>query len=110
LIVALNSDASIKANKGDLRPILLCSERAEIMAALEMVDYVVTFDELTPDKIIKELIPDVLVKGGDWGADEIVGRETVESAGGQVLRIPPIPGYSTSRIIDRICECFGHKQ
>jgi rfaE bifunctional protein nucleotidyltransferase chain/domain len=110
LIVALNSDASIRANKGDLRPILPEAERAEIVAALEMVDYVVIFDELTPDEIIKELIPDVLVKGGDWGHDEIVGRETVEAAGGKVVRIPLLPGYSSSRIIDLISESFGKKK
>lgn len=109
LIVALNSDASIKANKGDKRPVLPEAERAEIIAALEMVDYVVIFDELTPDEIIKELIPDVLVKGGDWGHDEIVGRRTIESAGGKVVRIPPLPEHSSSRIVDIICERFGHK-
>ncbi len=109
LIVALNSDASIKSNKGDPRPIMPDTERAEIIAALEMVDYVVIFDELTPDKIIKELVPDVLVKGGDWGHDEIVGRETVERAGGLVIRIPPLPGHSSSRIIDIISRRFGQK-
>jgi rfaE bifunctional protein nucleotidyltransferase chain/domain len=109
LILALNSDTSIKAIKGDLRPILPESERTEVAAALEMVDYVVTFDELTPDEIIKELLPDVLVKGGDWGHDEIVGRDTVEGHGGKVVRFPPVQGHSTSQIIDTICERFGHK-
>ncbi len=102
LIVALNSDASVRANKGDLRPILPEAERAEIVAALEMVDYVVIFDELTPDEIIKETVPDVLVKGGDWGHDNIVGRDTVEAAGGKVVRVPILPGHSSSRIIAKI--------
>jgi rfaE bifunctional protein nucleotidyltransferase chain/domain len=109
LIVALNSDTSIKTNKGELRPILPQTERAEILAALEMVDYVVIFDELSPAEILKELLPDVLVKGGDWGHNEIVGRDTVEGHGGKVVRIPPLPGCSTTNIIDTICRRMAHK-
>jgi D-beta-D-heptose 7-phosphate kinase/D-beta-D-heptose 1-phosphate adenosyltransferase len=109
LIVALNSDVSVRANKGNLRPILSQDERAEIVAALEMVDYVVIFDEPTPAEIVKELLPDVLVKGGDWGHDEIVGRQTVEEGGGRVVRVPPLPGCSTSRIISTICRRAAHK-
>jgi D-beta-D-heptose 7-phosphate kinase/D-beta-D-heptose 1-phosphate adenosyltransferase len=107
LIVAINSDASIRSIKGDQRPILPQDERAEIIAALEMVDYVVIFDEHTPDRIIRELVPDVLVKGGDWDHNEIVGRNTVEDQGGRVVRIPTLPGASTSNIIDNICRRFG---
>jgi rfaE bifunctional protein nucleotidyltransferase chain/domain len=107
--VALNSDTSIKTNKGELRPILPQTERAEILAALEMVDYVVIFDELSPAEILKELLPDVLVKGGDWGHNEIVGRDTVEGHGGKVVRIPPLPGCSTTNIIDTICRRMAHK-
>ena len=102
LVVGVNSDSSVRQLKGDARPILSQDERAEILAALAAVDYVVIFDEPTPRALIARLRPDVLVKGGDWSPDEIVGREEVEAAGGRVISIPLEPGYSTSSIIERI--------
>ena len=102
LVVAVNADATVSALKGDKRPLMPLGERMEILAALEAVDYVVSFDEETPQAIIDAIIPDVLVKGGDWTLDNIVGRDTVESSGGRVLLLPFAPGYSTSGLIDRI--------
>ena len=102
LIVGLNSDASVRRNKGPERPINDESERAEILEALECVDAVVVFDEDTPAEIIKAVQPDVLVKGADWAEDAIVGRDTVESLGGRVVRVPIESGYSTTEIIRRI--------
>ena len=107
LVVALNSDASVRAIKGDKRPLIGENERAQMLAALEMVDYVVIFPEPDPGRIIRELQPHVLVKGGDWAPEEIIGRETVEAAGGKVVLIPPVPGISTSRIIKRIISRYG---
>ena len=104
LVLALNSDRSVRENKGASRPIIPENERAEIAAALAAVDCVVLFDEPTPREIIARVLPDVLVKGGDWGADEIVGREEVEAAGGRVVSIPLEPGYSTSAIIESILK------
>jgi rfaE bifunctional protein nucleotidyltransferase chain/domain len=104
LAVALNSDASVRALKGPNRPILNQQERAEIMAALESVDYVVVFDDQTPRALIAALVPDVLVKGGDWEIDQIVGRDEVEAAGGKVLSLPYVEGLSTTDIIGRILE------
>lgn len=102
LIVAINSDSSVKFLKGDDRPIIPQQERAEILAALAAVDYVVIFDELTPREMIARVLPDVLVKGGDWGANEIVGREEIEGAGGRVVSIALEPGYSTTALIEKI--------
>jgi D-beta-D-heptose 7-phosphate kinase/D-beta-D-heptose 1-phosphate adenosyltransferase len=102
LIVALNSDRSVRELKGDKRPILTEEERAEVMAALACVDYVTIFDEPTPREIIAALLPDLLVKGGDWGVDSIIGREEVEAAGGQVLSLPFVDGCSTTDVIGRI--------
>lgn len=104
LVVALNSDRSVRALKGEGRPVLNENERAEVMAALEAVDYVIVFDEETPRELIAELLPDVLVKGGDWGVDQIVGREEVERAGGKVLSLPYVEGSSTTDIIERIMK------
>lgn len=104
LVVAVNADATVSALKGDSRPLAPLAERMEILAALEVVDYVVAFDELTPEAIIESLVPNVLVKGGDWTPDKIVGREAVESAGGRVLSLPFAPGYSTTGLIRRIVE------
>jgi rfaE bifunctional protein nucleotidyltransferase chain/domain len=104
LIVGLNSDASVRALKGAGRPILPERERAEILAALECVDAVIIFDELTPRDVIARLLPDVLVKGGDWRGNQIVGREEVEAAGGRVVSIPVVPGYSTTEILRKIRE------
>ena len=102
LIVGLNSDASVRRNKGDGRPVNPEHERAETLAALAPVDAVVLFDEDTPARIIQAVQPDVLVKGADWPADQIVGRDTVEARGGRVIRVAVERGYSTSALIDRI--------
>jgi D-glycero-beta-D-manno-heptose 1-phosphate adenylyltransferase len=102
LVVALNSDRSVRALKGEGRPILNQQERAEVIAALEAVDYVTIFDAETPRELIAAVLPDVLVKGGDWAVSEIVGREEVEGAGGRVLSLPYIEGSSTTDIIERI--------
>jgi rfaE bifunctional protein nucleotidyltransferase chain/domain len=104
LIVGLNSDASVRQLKGEGRPVIAERERAEILAALECVDAVLIFPELTPRELVARLLPDVLVKGGDWPSDQIVGREEVEAAGGHVATIPVVPGYSTSDILRRIRE------
>jgi rfaE bifunctional protein nucleotidyltransferase chain/domain len=102
LIIGLNSDASVREYKGPSRPITPEHERAEILTALACVDAVVIFGEQTPDRIVKLIQPDVLVKGADWAADAIVGRDTVEARGGRVVRIPVEQGWSTSEIIRRI--------
>ena len=102
LIVGLNSDASVRRNKGPERPINAEEERAEILSALECVDGVVIFDEDTPAEIIRAIQPDILVKGADWAEDAIVGRDTVEARGGQVVRVPIEKGFSTSGIIEKI--------
>ena len=102
LIVGLNSDVSVRRNKGEKRPVNPETERAEALAALACVDVVVLFNEETPAAIIHAVQPDVLVKGADWPADQIVGRETVEARGGRVIRVAVEPGYSTSSLIDRI--------
>lgn len=104
LIVGLNSDASVRRLKGEGRPAIPERERAEILAALETVDAVVIFDEPTPHEVIARLLPDVLVKGGDWPGDQIVGREEVEAAGGRVVSVPVVPGYSTTEILRKIRE------
>ncbi|HEX5735019.1 MAG TPA: D-glycero-beta-D-manno-heptose 1-phosphate adenylyltransferase [Blastocatellia bacterium] len=109
LVVALNSDASVRALKGANRPILNQHERAEVIAALGSVDYVVVFEDETPQSLIAALIPDVLVKGGDWRIDEIVGRDEVEAAGGRVLSLPFVEGLSTTDIIGRILESENRK-
>jgi len=102
LIVGLNSDSSVRQLKGPTRPVIPEQERAEILSALEAVDAVIIFDELTPHEVIARLLPDVLVKGGDWASDQIVGREEVEAAGGRVVSIPFVPGYSTTAILRKI--------
>ena len=104
LIVGLNSDASVRQLKGPGRPVMPERERAEILAALESVDAVVIFDEPTPREVISRLLPDVLVKGSDWPGDQIVGREEVEAAGGRVVSLPLVPGYSTTAILQKIRE------
>lgn len=102
LIVGVNSDRSVRANKGPERPITPEHERAEILAALACVDAAVIFDEETPHDLIAALQPDVLVKGADWAADAIVGRDIVEARGGRVVRIAIERGFSTTRIIDNV--------
>jgi D-beta-D-heptose 7-phosphate kinase/D-beta-D-heptose 1-phosphate adenosyltransferase len=107
LIVGLNSDRSVRANKGPGRPIMPEHERAEILAALTPVDAVVTFDEETPYDLIRALQPDVLVKGADWAENAIVGRDIIEQRGGRVVRVPLEPGRSTSAIIHKISSGSG---
>ena len=102
LIVGLNGDESVRSLKGPNRPVIPEQERAEILAILECVDAVTIFAELTPQKLIAALLPDVLVKGGDWPGDQIVGREVVEAAGGVVAQIEIVLGYSTTEILERI--------
>ena len=102
LIVGLNSDRSVRANKGPERPINPEQERAEVLAALAVVDAVVIFDEETPHEIIARVRPDVLVKGADWGPDNIVGRDIVEARGGRVVRMELAPGFSTTQLIEKI--------
>jgi D-beta-D-heptose 7-phosphate kinase/D-beta-D-heptose 1-phosphate adenosyltransferase len=102
LIVGLNADVSVRRNKGSGRPIIPEGERAEVLAALDCVDAVVLFDEDTPADIIKAIQPDILVKGGDWPENQIVGRDTVEARGGRVVRVDVEPGYSTTALIERI--------
>ena len=97
LIVGVNSDRSVRANKGPTRPINPEAERAEVIAALDCVDAAVIFDEDTPHEIISRLQPDVLVKGADWAEDAIVGRDIVEARGGRVVRMPVEQGFSTTR-------------
>lgn len=104
LVIGLNSDTSVRQLKGQGRPVIAERERAEILAALESVDAVVIFDAPTPRELIAALLPDVLVKGGDWPGDQIVGREEVEAAGGRVVSIPVVPGYSTTAILKKIRE------
>ncbi|MHB8654271.1 MAG: adenylyltransferase/cytidyltransferase family protein [Terriglobia bacterium] len=99
LIVAVNSDRTVNALKGPGRPVFPELERAEILAALEAVTYVTIFDELTPQAIIALMLPQVLAKGGDWTLDQIVGRAEVEAAGGRVVAVPVMPGFSTSSLI-----------
>ncbi len=107
LVVGVNSDRSVREIKGEARPIVSELERAEVLAALACVDFVFIFDDPTPEHVIDALVPDVLVKGADWALPDIVGRDTVENAGGVVLNIPLVEGSSTSGIIQRVLQCFG---
>jgi rfaE bifunctional protein nucleotidyltransferase chain/domain len=107
LIVGLNSDDSVKKIKGDKRPILKQDERAFILSNLKPVDYVIFFDEDTPEKLISEIIPDILVKGADWAIEKIVGKDVVEKNGGRVMNIEFINDQSTSKIIDLIVQRYS---
>ena len=102
LVVGMNSDESVRTLKGAGRPVIPEQERAEILASLECVDAVIVFDELTPQKTVTALLPDILVKGGDWPGNQIVGREEVEAAGGKVVLIDVVEGYSTTEILRKI--------
>ena len=102
LVVAVNDDGSVRRLKGSERPINPENARGEVLAALQMVDYIVLFSEDDPGRIIHEIVPDILVKGGDWSLDQIVGRDFVESHGGKVISIPLVPGYSTTGILDKL--------
>ena len=102
LVVAINSDRSVRELKGPERPVFDQTERAEILAALRHVDYVTIFDDLSPRSLIAKLLPDVLVKGGDYRLDQIHGREEVEAAGGKVIALPFVEGASTTSLIERM--------
>jgi rfaE bifunctional protein nucleotidyltransferase chain/domain len=102
LVVGLNSDASVRRLKGPSRPVNDEASRALVLSALACVDFVVVFEEDTPYELIRDVAPDVLVKGGDWSVERIVGRDLVEGAGGRVLSIPLLAGYSTTAVIERI--------
>ena len=102
LVVAVNSDASVRELKGDTRPLMSENDRAEILASLAAVDYVTIFEDISPRSLIAELVPDVLVKGGDYSLDQIHGREEVEAAGGRVVSLPFVEGASTSALIERL--------
>ncbi len=107
LLVAVNSDRSVRELKGAGRPVTGEDERAEVLSALEAVDYVTVFDDLSPRSLIAEVMPDVLVKGGDYDVDEIHGREEVEGAGGRVVALPLVEGASTTGIVERIKKIDG---
>ncbi len=107
LVVALNSDRSVREIKGAGRPVVPELERAEVLAALACVDFIFVFDDATPQRVIDAIVPDVLVKGADWRISEIVGRETVEKAGGIVRNISLVEGASTTEIITRVLDRFG---
>ena len=109
LVVGLNGDASVKRVKGPLKPLLPLEERAEMLLALDCVDYVSFFDEDNPYHIIKTLHPEVLVKGGDWALDKIIGADLVQSWGGKVMNIPVVPGRSTTNLIEIVKERYGKK-
>ena len=106
LLVAINSDRTVRELKGPDRPVFNEAERAEILAALRCVDFVTIFDNVSPRTLIANLLPDVLVKGGDYGLDQIHGREEVEAAGGKVISLPFVDGASTTTLIQRISDGF----
>ena len=108
LIVGLNSDESVRRIKGDKRPILKQEERAFILSHLKPVDYVIFFEENTPEKLISEIIPDILVKGADWAVEKIVGKDIVEKNGGKVMNIEFVNDQSTSKIIELIVKRFSN--
>jgi rfaE bifunctional protein nucleotidyltransferase chain/domain len=107
LIVALNTDASVRRIKGPSRPVFPLEERFEVLGAIEEIDYLTSFNEETPQKIIASLLPDVLVKGGDWPPDQVVGKREVEAAGGKVVLVPYLKGHSSSSIIKKIIRTFS---
>lgn len=107
LVLALNSDFSVRSIKGEKRPLVNEEERAEILAALEFIDFVTIFEELTPQELIVYLKPDVLIKGGDWPEDKVVGRDDVKKWGGRVVLIPEVKGKSTTNIVEKIKEVYN---
>jgi D-beta-D-heptose 7-phosphate kinase/D-beta-D-heptose 1-phosphate adenosyltransferase len=106
LVVGLNSDSSVRSIKGDRRPLVNQDQRAEVLASLACVDYVVVFDESDPLRLIRAVKPDILVKGADWAEENIVGAEFVKSTGGKIMRVDLVSDASTTGIIDRILERF----
>ncbi|MBU2590945.1 MAG: D-glycero-beta-D-manno-heptose 1-phosphate adenylyltransferase, partial [Nitrospinae bacterium] len=106
LIIGMNSDSSVRKLKGPKRPLIGEEERGALLTALNSVDYVVIFSEPTPDKLIKEIMPDVLVKGGDYAIDEVVGRDIVEAHGGRVELVPVVKGMSTSGLVQKIMDKY----
>jgi D-beta-D-heptose 7-phosphate kinase/D-beta-D-heptose 1-phosphate adenosyltransferase len=104
LVVAVNSDASVRKLKGSGRPVVPAAQRAEVLAALAAVDLVLVFDDLDPARVIQAVRPDVLVKGGDWSVDRIVGADFVRSTGGAVRSLPYVPGVSTTTLIRRLAS------
>lgn len=107
LVLALNSDVSVRAIKGEKRPLVPEDERADIMAALESIDYVILFDDPTPQRLIEYLQPDILVKGGDWTEAAIAGADFVKASGGRVITIPLTEGRSTTNIVEKIRQIYG---
>ena len=107
LVVGLNSDKSVKLIKDEKRPIITQTQRAEVLSALSSVDFVILFDEPDPLKLIQDVRPDVLVKGGDWAENDIVGAGFVKANGGKVVRVSLVPDISTSLVIKRIVELYG---
>ncbi len=107
LVLALNSDSSVRSIKGEKRPLVPEEERAEVLAALECVDFVTIFPELTPLELICYLKPDILIKGGDWPEDQVVGRNEISQWGGRVAIIPEVVGKSTTNIVERIISVYG---
>jgi D-beta-D-heptose 7-phosphate kinase/D-beta-D-heptose 1-phosphate adenosyltransferase len=106
LVLALNSDSSVRSIKGEKRPLMNEKERAEILAALECIDFVTIFQELTPLELINYLKPDILIKGGDWPEEKVVGREEVKKWGGRVAIIPEVEGKSTTNIVEKIKKLY----
>lgn len=107
LIVGVNSDSSTRQIKGKARPVVPAAERLEVLAALEGVDYLFLFDEPDPGNAIAQLRPDILVKGGDWSKEEVIGRDTVQSFGGRVVTLPYYGDYSTTKLIGRVVELYS---
>ncbi len=109
LVLALNSDTSVRSIKGEKRPLIPEEERAEILASLEFIDFITIFPELTPLELINYLKPDIIIKGGDWTEDKIVGRDDVKKWGGRVIIIPEVEGKSTTNIVEKIKKeyCLG---
>ena len=106
LILALNNDTSVRSIKGEKRPLVCDEERAEVLAALEFIDFVTIFPELTPLELITYLKPDILIKGGDWPEEKVVGREEVKKWGGTVIIIPEVAGKSTTNIVEKIKKVY----
>lgn len=107
LVLALNSDSSVQSIKGEKRPLVPEGERAEILASLEFIDFVTIFPELTPLELINYLKPDIIIKGGDWPEDKVVGRDDVKKWGGCVILIPEVEGKSTTNIVEKIKKVYG---